>query len=90
MMEDIGLARIPEPDNYTHLLGKDWQREEFFPRNSIVHHPDGRKEVEPGGWDHEHCEVCRKEISRLGNQTGSDMPMRTTIGCVSSAIKNTS
>jgi len=41
-----------------------WKRTEFFPRDSVAHYPDGSTKVMPGGWDHEHCEICMGTISQ--------------------------
>lgn len=45
----------------------EWQEIAFKPRDAIYHYPGGRKEVRPGGWDHEHCVICWAKISLSEN-----------------------
>ncbi len=47
-----------------------WRRTRFSPSDSYVHRrtPEGESgqqepEIRKGGWDHEHCMLCMKEIS---------------------------
>jgi hypothetical protein len=54
-------------NDISELIGRDWQREEFFPRDAIVHLEDGSTQEDPGGWDHEHCQMCWREISQIGD-----------------------
>ncbi len=41
-----------------------WQKSTFEPSDAIKTYNDGRKEEIPGGWDHEHCEICWATISQ--------------------------
>jgi hypothetical protein len=49
--------------DYDHLRTRSWLQEVFTPRDSIVYDDKGRRTVKQGGWDHEHCLVCRVTIS---------------------------
>lgn len=40
-----------------------WKRRVFEPLDAIKTYNDGRREEIPGGWDHEHCEICMENIS---------------------------
>lgn len=40
-----------------------WTRRVFEPKDAIKTYYDGRREEIPGGWDHEHCEICYATIS---------------------------
>lgn len=42
----------------------DWIRTEFFPRDCVTCYPDGSTKLNPGGWEHEHCEICWETISQ--------------------------
>lgn len=53
----------PNPEDLREVLKRRWWREEFTPRDSIVHHPDGRTERKSGGWDHEHCRLCMAVVT---------------------------
>ena len=62
---------------------RSWQRAVFEPSDMLlVPTPGGsmgrpalpgepvRGQVAPGGWDHEHCEICNKKIGRGGEPEG--------------------
>lgn len=57
---------MPSEEEVAVLAARDWQREAFTPRDSVRHHPDGRKERVAGGWNHEHCQVYNAVISDRG------------------------
>jgi hypothetical protein len=42
---------------------KQWKRTQFEPADSTRFFENGRREVVPGGWDHEHCAICSEKIS---------------------------
>jgi hypothetical protein len=44
---------------------RNWKRTEFVPRDAVRHLANGTTEDEPGGWDHEHCEICWETISQV-------------------------
>ena len=44
-----------------------WKRVKFKPHDSTRYHPDGRVEIVKGGWDHEHCQICKQTISTYEN-----------------------
>lgn len=48
-----------------------WKRVKFEPRDSIVHHLDGKIEIVKGGWEHEHCEICSQTISQYESNNNS-------------------
>ena len=48
----------------------DWHRTRFEPYDSVS--LDGR--VFPGGWDHQHCEVCWEKIGDFGQPEGFFSP----------------
>ena len=67
-------ASIPFFDGYWGERAKivldkslEWKEIPFKPRDAIHTYPGGRKEVIPGGWDHEHCEICWATISLSEN-----------------------
>lgn len=45
----------------------EWHETTFKPSDAIKSYPGGRKEVIPGGWDHEHCAICWAKISQSEN-----------------------
>ena len=49
-------------ENLEHLREREWWREAFIPRDTITYDANGRQQVNPGGWDHEHCDMCFDKI----------------------------
>lgn len=47
-----------------------WKRQVFEPKDAIKTYNDGRREEIPGGWDHEHCEICMATISPRAQPEG--------------------
>lgn len=45
---------------------REWKLKTFVPKDSVRYARDGTKTHVPGGWDHEHCYVCQKTISHIG------------------------
>ncbi len=45
-----------------------WEECTFKPRDAIKTYHDGRTDEIPGGWDHEHCDICWATISQKENQ----------------------
>ncbi len=68
--------------------GRSWQRAVFKPSDMVLFtQPDATSmgtrsspqaptggEVVPGGWDHEHCEICSRKIGCGGEATGFFSP----------------
>ena len=68
--------------------GRSWHRAEFRPGDMVRYPAEGGGqwatrssaqapaggEVVPGGWDHEHCEICRQTIGAGGEPVGFVSP----------------
>jgi hypothetical protein len=68
--------------------GRRWQRARFEPSDAVRFpspaggwlatrsspEAPGGGEVVPGGWDHEHCDICQKKIGRGGEPEGFSSP----------------
>ena len=72
---------------FDHTL--DWQKTLFEPHDTIAIYPDGTKEDMPGGWDHDHCEICWATISKNKNQNfmNSDQDDCVCLACFGDYIE---
>ncbi|MEZ5962501.1 MAG: hypothetical protein R3F56_01525 [Planctomycetota bacterium] len=62
---DVAVFRpwwTPDQLELAQDRARAWTPRQFAPRDALLFYRDGTASTVPGGWDHEHCELCRGKI----------------------------